>query len=75
MEFWFRRKYLLPPTDPRFLDATHEMMLTDLYAWRAFEKPGEEEFETDDEDFEAAVSAFMADDDEWEDVPLNSEGQ
>lgn len=30
--FWFRQKYQLPPTDPRYLAATEEEMIADFWA-------------------------------------------
>jgi hypothetical protein len=39
LEFAYRRRYNLPPTDPRFLDATVEEMVLDYWAHRHFEDP------------------------------------
>jgi hypothetical protein len=39
VEFIFRRRYNLPPTDPRFLDATLEDMLVDHWAHRHTDDP------------------------------------
>lgn len=39
IEFAFRHRYNLPPTDPRFLDATIEMMVVDYWAHRHWEDP------------------------------------
>lgn len=39
IEFAFRARYRLPPTDPRFLDATAEMMLVDHWAWAHYQDP------------------------------------
>jgi hypothetical protein len=50
LEFWFRRKYNLAPTDPRFLDATLEQIEADFWAHEYANKPPGEEFE--DEDFD-----------------------
>ena len=66
MEFWFRRKYNLSPTDPRFLDASYEEILLDYYTWRAFEHPDEIEDEDVDFDVENVVRAMEEGD--WEDV-------
>jgi hypothetical protein len=66
IEFWYRRKYNLAPTDPIFLDATIEQMLDDFYAWRAYENPNL--METDDEAYEEAVRKLLAGEDGWEDV-------
>lgn len=37
-QFWFRRKYNLPPTDPRYLDATKEEILIDYYSYLLLER-------------------------------------
>lgn len=50
ISFWFRRKYNLPPNDPRFLDLTLEQIEAEYWAWHYFEQPPGEEF--DDEDFD-----------------------
>jgi hypothetical protein len=39
IEFAYRVRYNLPPTDPRFLDATIEQMAVDFWAWRHWEDP------------------------------------
>lgn len=39
IEFVFRRRYNLPPTDPRFLDATIEDMVNDYWAHRHTDDP------------------------------------
>lgn len=77
IEFWYRRKYGLTSTDPRFLDATLEEMETDRWAHHFFENPKAAE-EVEDEDFNleeelARIEAEAADDaardvDDWEDV-------
>lgn len=53
LEFAFRRRYNLPPTDPRFLNATREEIETDFWAHRYFENPPTEEVVDDDFDQEA----------------------
>lgn len=74
MEWWFRTKWNLAPTDPRFLDATPEEMLTDYYAahydnLRKANK-SEEEFEDEDFDLDAVLAeAEAAGEAEWEDIP------
>jgi hypothetical protein len=30
-EWWFRQQYNLPPTDPRYLNATHDIILEDYW--------------------------------------------
>lgn len=64
VEFQFRRRYNLPPTDPRFLNATATEILTDYWAHRHSDEPKlrDEEF---DPDFEAELAAAES---EWETV-------
>lgn len=57
LEFWFRRKYNLPPTDPRFLDMTQEELLSEWYAHHFTENPNSEEFE--DPDFDEEWEQFQ----------------
>lgn len=57
LEWWFRQKYKLAPTDPRFLDVTRDDMLLDMYADYFTRNPNAEISETDD--FEAEVLRFM----------------
>lgn len=49
IEFWYRRKYNLPKTDPRFLDATVDEMLADYYAHTFFDDPKAAEVIEDDD--------------------------
>lgn len=60
--FAWRRRYLLPPTDPRFLDATLDDMLTDLVAWHVHENPDAAATEVEDDGFdvEAEIAAANA---------------
>lgn len=66
--FWFRRKYNLAPTDPRFLDATIEDIETDYYAHYYVENPASEEVEDDDFDADEYVRSATQNPDDWEDV-------
>lgn len=63
LETWFRRRYSLPPTDPRFLSATIEDIEVDFwtqhYADRAEKGGAVEEFEADF-DFEAERARIEA---------------
>lgn len=79
IEFRFRRRYNLTENDDRFLDATVEEMMTDLFAHHFFENPkASEEFEDDDFDLAAELAAIEAeagegdvppeDDETWEDL-------
>lgn len=38
-QFWYRRKYNLTSTDPRYLDATLEEMMADYFAHTFFDDP------------------------------------
>lgn len=67
---WYRRRFNLPPNDPRFLDLTEQEILTEYWAHhyddlRAQGKPIEE---YEDPDFDAEAERFMVDDDDYEDV-------
>ena len=57
--FAFRRRYGLPPTDPRFLAATEEEMVLDYWAHRHWDDPKLRE-EVVNPDFEADLAAFEA---------------
>ena len=62
----FRRRYNLPPTDPRFLDATTEDILTDHWANWYVENPKTEEVSDEDFDLDAVVKSM--DEGDWEEV-------
>lgn len=70
--FWFRRQYRLAPTDPRFLDASLDVMAADYWAWRHAEDPNlgdeivDEEFDVEAE--LAAADAEVEQVDDWEPV-------
>jgi hypothetical protein len=50
-EFRFRRRYNLPPTDPRYLNATHEEVVLDYWAHAFLDNPDmRKEDVTDDYD-------------------------
>lgn len=76
VEFRYRRRYNLTENDPRFLDATVEDMMVDLYAHHFFENPKQaEEYEDADFDLNAELAAIEAeaeaglpggDDADWE---------
>ncbi len=51
IEFWFRRKYGLTRTDPRFLDATVADMLEDYWMHTFYDDPKAAD-EIEDEDFD-----------------------
>lgn len=52
MAFWFRRKYNLPPTDPRFLNMTALDFRAEWWAHYYADNGAEEEFEDEDFDLE-----------------------
>lgn len=74
MEFWFRQKYNLPPTDPRFLDATIEEMLIDHWACHYKANPAAEEVEDEEFDQEAILRQMEENPDGWEEVILGEPG-
>lgn len=64
----FRRRYNLPPTDPRFLNATLDDIIVDYWANRYADDPKLLEETIEDTDFDLEeVLKNMADDD-WEEV-------
>lgn len=63
MEFQFRRRYNLPPTDPRFLDATLDEILVDTLAWDMALNPSKQEFSDDSFDLQAEIDKNDAEDD------------
>lgn len=60
ISFWFRRKYNLPPNDPRFLDLTLEQIETEYWAWHYFEQPPGEEFDDDEFDEDEILAQIEA---------------
>lgn len=69
IQFWFRKKYNLPPTDPRFLGMSEEEMLEEFWAHHYFDNPKAAET-VEDEDFNLAdqLRELGDDPDDWEDV-------
>jgi hypothetical protein len=70
--FWFRRKYNLPITDPRYLDMTEDGMLTDYWTHYYYEKP-ESEWEGGTDNFDEELAVMDAEngipqDDDLEDI-------
>lgn len=63
LSFWFRHRYHLPPTDPRFLDMTLEDIQTEYWAVHYYETKDDtkEEFEDDDFDEAAILAQIEAD--------------
>lgn len=69
LEFQFRRRYNLPPTDPRFLDATFDEILVDAIAWDIALNPGKQEFADDEFDVQAEIAKNDAEEtDDFEDI-------
>lgn len=60
MGFWFRRKYNLPPNDPRYLDLTAEQIETEYWAHQYADKGVQDEVEDDDFDMAAEVARIEA---------------
>lgn len=80
-QFRFRKKYSLPPTDPRFLDATMADIVLDLWAHAHADDPQlrntttDPHFDAELADMEAEASVREAQpaikvvaDEDWEDV-------
>jgi hypothetical protein len=63
--WWYRKRYNLPQTDPRYLDATVEEMLTDFYA-DYYEKLSDDSSHTSFENEDYAADVASLDDDDWE---------
>lgn len=59
VEFWFRRKYSLTRTDPRFLEATVDDMLEDYWLHTYFDDPKAVTETVEDDDFDASSVAEM----------------
>ncbi len=60
LEAWFRRKYGLPPTDPRFLSMTREDMEVDFWMHHYADRPGADDFESDGFDAEEVMAKWAA---------------
>ena len=71
LRFWFRKKYNLPPNDPRFLALTDEEIETEYWTYYYEENPDVEEF--DDPNYaEKMANLESLDMSEWEDIDINS---
>ena len=66
-QFWFRRKFVLSPRDPRFLELTPEEVEAEYWAWHYADSDSTEEYEDDDFDAES-ILASLNNEDEWEPV-------
>lgn len=68
LEFWYRRKFNLAPTDPRFLDATTEQIEAEYWAHHYFENPNKQEAVDDDFNLAAVLQGMEDSPDDWEPV-------
>jgi hypothetical protein len=57
---WFRKKYNLAPTDPRYLRATAEMIEAEWWAYNYEDSKVTEEFEDPDFDLAAESAKILA---------------
>jgi hypothetical protein len=55
---WFRDKYRLAPTDPRFLAATDEQIEAEFWAYQYQSNKAKEEVEDDDFDLSDVLAGF-----------------
>jgi hypothetical protein len=67
IQFAFRRRYNLAPTDPRFLDATTEDILSDHWT-HIFHAYGVKVEEVEDDEFVLEAAIKSMDDGDWEEV-------
>jgi hypothetical protein len=68
---WYRRKFNLPPNDPRYLDLGIGEILTEYWAhyYDDLHSKGKLEDEFENPDFDEDWEKFINDDDaEWEEV-------
>lgn len=77
--FWYRKRYNLPPNDPRYLDLTAEEVLAEYWAHQYAENGVQDEVEDEDFDLEAELAKIEAEaeaaanaggDEQWETVNL-----
>ncbi len=77
--FWYRKKYNLPPNDPRYLDLTAEEIQAEYWAHQYAENGVHDEVEDEDFDLEAELARNEAEaeaaanaggDEQWETVNL-----
>lgn len=76
VEWWFRDRYRLPPTDPRFLDLSRDDILLEYWTahYAASIGRGGATFEDVDENFDLEAILAEAEGDDWTDVPELSHG-
>lgn len=58
--FWFRKKYNLPPNDPRYLELTREQIAAEYWAHQYADKGIQDEVEDDDFDAAAELARIEA---------------
>ena len=71
LALWYRRRFNLPPNDPRFLSLTPGEIVTEYWAhhYDDLYSHGKLDAEFDNPDFEADWEQFMTDENtDWEDV-------
>jgi hypothetical protein len=66
-EFAFRRRYNLPPTDPRYLNATRDQIIEDYWLHYYASNGIKDEIEDESFDLEETL-ARMEQGDDWEDI-------
>jgi len=66
--FWFRKKYNLPPNDPRYLSMTDADIIADYWAYYYDENGNEDEFEADGDYDEKVENLDDVDFSELEDI-------
>ena len=69
MAFAFRCRYNLPPTDPRFLDATVEEVVVDYWAHHFRDNPQQAFAEDESFDPDAVAAQWEAEDADDGDLP------
>ncbi len=77
MGFWFRRKYNLPPNDPRYLALTQQDIFEEYWAHHYAENGVVDEVEDEDFDLQAELDRIAReagdDPDKWEEVDLDDQ--
>lgn len=68
--FWYRKKYNLTSTDPRFLDATIDEIMADYFAHTFFDDPKAADEVVDDDFDPARVAEILGIDMPGQDDPL-----
>lgn len=67
IEFWYRRKYNLPSSDPRFLAIDVQEMLTDYWAHHFYDNPkAADAIEDENFDLQAEIDLMNENPDDWD---------